>query len=89
MAPKTSTQRKTTEAAPTPEVKVAVSLTKVQQKKVDGLPTVSARIRYLLAQGLTRSEITKVITNAKGGPLIYQHVRNVEVQAIAKAKAKS
>ncbi len=53
------------------------SLSKAQQTVVDGLPTVSARIRYLAAEGFTRSQTTKLITNAKGGKLLYQHVRNV------------
>jgi hypothetical protein len=59
------------------EVKSELSMTSAQQKVVEGLPTVSARIRYLDAQKYTRSQITKLITNATGGQLRYQHVRNV------------
>ena len=39
--------------------------------KLDGLPTKSAKIRYLDQQGLTRSEIAKLLG------IRYQHVRNV------------
>ncbi len=52
-------------------------MTKAQKEAVAKLDTVSARIRYLNAQGLTRSEISRAIPNAKGGKLIYQHVNNV------------
>ena len=48
-----------------------------QTKVVAELTTVSARIRYLSKEGYTRSEITKLIPNAKGEKLIYQHVNNV------------
>ncbi len=85
---KASTQRKQADA-PASVAKATISLTKTQQSMVDGLPTVSARIRYLDSEGLTRSQITKVIPNAKGGTLLYQHVRNVLVQDVANAKAKA
>jgi len=64
---------------PVVEKKVAskLALTKAQQKVCDNAPTVSARIRYLDSEGFTRSQITKLITNASGGELRYQHVRNV------------
>ncbi len=54
-----------------------LALTKAQQKTIDGMSTVSARIRFLDSEGYSRSEITKLIPNAKGGRLIYQHVRGV------------
>jgi len=76
-----------TKTAPVAETKAAtkavVSLTKAQQKVVDGLPTVSARIRYLDGEQFTRSQITKLITNASGGELRYQHVRNVLLTPLA------
>jgi len=72
-----------TAVAPAPEAKAQVSLTKAQQKVVNNLPTVSARIRYLDGEGFTRSQITKLITNAKGGVLRYQHVRNVLLTPLA------
>jgi len=62
-------------------------LTKEQQTQVGALPTVSARIRYLDSEGLTRSQITKTITNARGGQLLYQHVRNVLVTPLATPKS--
>lgn len=64
-----------------------VTLTKAQQKKVAELTTVSDRIRYLNAQGYSRSEITRAIPNAKGGKLLYQHVRNVLITPVGKAKS--
>ncbi len=86
MAPKTSAKTKeVVETSKTP--KPDVSLTKAQQNKVNGLPTVSARIRYLDSEAFTRSQITKLITNATGGVLRYQHVRNVLVTEVAKPKS--
>jgi len=84
--------RKATEVveAPSTETKAAVEgpkMTAAQTKAVEALPTVSARIRYLNDQGFTRGQITKLIPNAHGGKLLYQHVRNVLVTPIAKAKA--
>ncbi len=64
-----------------------VELTKAQQTAVAKLDTVSARIRYLDAEGYSRSEITKAIPNAKGGTLLYQHVRNVLITPVAKASS--
>lgn len=64
----------------------AHELSKTQAAKVKGLPTVSARIRYLLDEGLTRSEISRAIPNASGGKLRYQHVNNVMRQTLAKTK---
>ena len=62
----------------TPEQEALVlSLSKAQQKTVDGMTTVSARIRFLDSEGFTRAQITKLIPNAKGEKLIYQHVRGV------------
>jgi hypothetical protein len=61
----------------------AISMTKAQTSTVKELPTVSARIRYLAEQGYTRSQITQLIPNAKGGKLRYQHVRNVLVTPLA------
>ena len=84
---KQSAAQKQSEA---PEVNSAsvespVTMTKAQRKVVDGMTTVSARIRYLLSEKFTRSEITKLIPNAKGGTLLYQHVRNVDVGPTPKA----
>ncbi len=80
--------------APTPtsakgQPKGAHELTKAQQTKCKALSTVSARIRYLLGEGLSRSEISRAIPNASGDKLRYQHVNNVRNQMIAKAKEKS
>lgn len=49
------------------------------------LQNLSQRIRYLNSRGLTISQIVKVLkVNAKGSPLIYQHVRNVLKQSVKK-----
>lgn len=76
---------KQTATAPAQE-SAGISMTKAQQKAVTGMTTVSARIRYLTAEGYSRSDITKLIPNAKGEKLLYQHVRNVlETKAPAKS----
>lgn len=55
-----------------------------QVKKVDSpldsLPTTSAKIRHLDAQNKTRSQIAKELG------IRYQHVRNVLITPIKKAK---
>ena len=81
----TKTATKEVEAPVNSKAKTA-SLTKAQQKIVDDLPTVSARIRYLNEQEFSRSEITKLITNATGGELRYQHVRNVLLTPLSTKK---
>ncbi len=73
---KSATATKADTKAPEQEASGS-SLSKAQQKTVDGMTTVSARIRFLDSEGFTRSEITRLIPNAKGGKLIYQHVRGV------------
>ncbi len=79
---KPATKAKKETAAPAQDV---LALSKAQQTAVGKLPTVSARIRYLDSEGFTRSQITKLIPNAKGGKLLYQHVRNVLITPVAKA----
>ena len=44
-------------------------------------PTTSSKIRYLNGEGLSRSEIAKTLN------IRYQHVRNVLITPIKKAKA--
>jgi hypothetical protein len=61
-----------------------VSMSKAQAKAIEDLTSVSARIRYLDSEGFTRSQITKMIPNASGNKLRYQHVRNVLVTPVAK-----
>ncbi len=56
------------------EKKVYVSTE--QQTVLDGLKTTSAKIRYLTAEGLTRSQIAATLN------IIYQHVRNVQLQPL-------
>lgn len=59
------------------EVAVKVSLVSEAQAQVlDTLTTTSAKIRYLTAEGLTRSNIAKHLN------IIYQHVRNVQLQPL-------
>lgn len=63
----------------------------ITQKIIDemkGLDNTSKKIRYLASKDLTRSEIVKTlnengVTTKKGGPIIYQFVRNVLNQKIA------
>ena len=65
----------------------ALALTKAQKAQVAKLETVSSRIRYLDSQGFSRSDITKLIPNAKGEKLLYQHVRNVLVTPVKTASS--
>jgi len=86
------TARKTAEAVEAPKTETVTKvegpkMTAAQTKAVGAMETVSARIRYLNDQGYTRGQITKLIPNAHGGKLLYQHVRNVLITPIAKAKA--
>ncbi len=48
--------------------------------KYGQLPNISAVIRSMAADGLTRSEITKQVPG-----LLYQHVRNVLLAPVSKA----
>ena len=48
-------------------------VSKAQADKLSGLETTSAKIRYLTAEGLTRSQIAKHLD------IRYQHVRNVQI----------
>ncbi len=51
-------------------------LNKAQSKKLNGLPTTSAKIRYLTSLDWTRSEIKDQLG------ILYQHVRNVQITPI-------
>lgn len=75
--------------APKTEKKV-FKLTAVQEKAMAKLKGPSKQVRYLLSEGLTRSQICKVATNSRGEPILYQHVRGIEVAMLAKqAEAKA
>ena len=80
MARKNQATAKVTEAvtevkAPTsnkaPKEKVEVVLTEAQKKEMEGLKTISSKIRYLHNEGLTRGQIATALNKR------YQHVRNV------------
>jgi hypothetical protein len=45
--------------------------------KYRDLPTTSAKIRAMNADGYSNSAITKMLKYADGRPIRYQHVRNV------------
>lgn len=47
-----------------------------QTKTMNGLPTKSAKIRYLHSQGMTTGQIAKVLD------IRYQHARNVLTQPL-------
>lgn len=61
--------------------KAVVKLTTAQNKAVENLETVSAKIRYLDSEGYSRSEIAKTLGKR------YQHVRNVLITPITKARS--
>jgi len=46
---------------------------------LQGFSTTSAKIRYLLACGMSRSQVAKTLQ------IRYQHVRNVQLQPLKKA----
>ena len=88
----------TTKAVPKVDAKAPVKqakkervkheMTSEQARIVEHLKGPSTRIRFLLSEDLTRSQIKDVIPNAKGGQLLYQHVRNVEKQELSVPKQK-
>ncbi len=54
-------------------------VTKPQQKVLDGMSTWSSKIRYMDAEGFTRTEIRAHLSKSRTKPMLYQHVRNVLV----------
>ena len=56
--------------------KSAPNLTKSIQDELNGLPTKSAKIRYLDKKGYSRGDISRVLK------IRYQHVRNVLVTPV-------
>ncbi len=68
------------------QTKDKFELSKAQEAQVKKLPTVSARIRYLKAEGLSRADTSWSIPNASGGKLRYQHVNNVWNQKVGTKK---
>ncbi len=61
-----------------PDSKAKSSLSKNQEAVFQGFKNVSTQIRYLHAQGYSRSEtVTKIRLNGLNRSVRYQHVRNV------------
>ena len=61
--------------------KTTSTLTKAQTSKLNGLPTKSAKIRYLHSMEWSRSDIARELG------VRYQHVRNVLITPVKKPKA--
>lgn len=59
------------------EAKKAQVLTKAQAPAYAALTTVSAKIRYLTAEGYDRGAVSRIMTELEGRLVRYQHVRNV------------
>ena len=78
---KSSTATKKAQKTETNVVNKEQSLTGAQTKQINALSTVSARIRYLDNEGYSRSQIAAALGKR------YQHVRNVLITPITKAKA--
>jgi len=76
-----TTNAKTKTAKTTKTPKTATTQT-TPKYDLATLPTTSAKIRYLASQGLTRSEIVKVMSEHLGHSIRYQHVRNVLIQPL-------
>ncbi len=81
-----STANAVQKVAPAAKVK-EFKLTVKQRKMMDTLEGPSKRVRYLTAEGLTRVQIVMVCPNAQGEKIRYQHVRGIQIQALAKAEA--
>ncbi len=83
MNPSTQTQSsEKTEAEKTEKTEeVKKALTSSQKTEYDHLPTKSAKIRYLNAQGWERGAIAKHLG------IRYQHVRNVLVMPVKNPKS--
>lgn len=71
----TTTTTKTTTPSTQPTTTKSYDLVELKKK----LGTKSAMIRYLLADGNTRGQVSKILN------IRYQHVRNVEITPIKKA----
>lgn len=60
--------------------KAAKALTSAQAKKLNSMETKSAKIRYLTSLQWSRSQIADKLK------IRYQHVRNVQITPVKKAK---
>ncbi len=60
----------------------AGTLSKAQETELNGLPTKSAKIRYLTALDWTRRQIADKLG------ILYQHVRNVQITPVGVFKDK-
>ncbi len=58
----------------------SIEVSKVQEKELKSLTTVSSKIRYLDSLGMSRSQIAKKLDKR------YQHVRNVLITPIKTQK---
>jgi len=59
--------------------KVTKTLDSKTQAELDKLDTTSAKIRFLLASGMSRGDTARILGKR------YQHVRNVELQPLKNA----
>lgn len=66
------------------QVKVAPDLKSGQLDQLDKLDTMSAKIRYLDAEGFARADISRILTKTEGRNVRYQWVRNVLTQVVTK-----
>lgn len=57
---------------------------KTKVYKMEDYNSKSHMIRSLSGEGKTRSEIVKIISEAQGKPIRYQHVRNVLITPLMK-----
>ena len=57
---------------------------KAKTYKMEDYLSKSAMIRSLSAEGKTRSEIVKIISEAQGFAIRYQHVRNVLITPLVR-----
>lgn len=66
------------------QTKKVQTLTKTQGSVYSSLTTVSAKIRYLTAEGYDRGSVSRIMTELEGRLVRYQHVRNVLITPLKK-----
>ena len=63
------------------QAKATPVLSKATTAELEALPSTAAKIKFLLAQGFSRGDVSRILG------IRYQWVRNVDVQQAAKATA--
>ena len=51
---------------------------------VSALTTIASKVRYLLATGMSRGDISRYLTATEGREVRYQWIRNIELTPLKK-----